>query len=251
MDIKYYINRIKYIGGLNPNLETLKALQKSHLLNIPFENLDIHLNNSIELKLDKIYQKIVVNKRGGFCYELNGLFHYLLQSIGFNSKIISARVYDSSNKRFGDEYDHLAIIVKLDQSEYLTDVGFGEFAFNPLKIEPNTIQSDTRGNFIIETHEENYYKVSKIENDIKTIEYIFSLQEREFSEFNQMCIYHQTNENSHFKQKILVSKPTENGRITITGNVLKISQMGAVKVNEEIEDGDFENQLLKWFDIKL
>ena len=82
MNIQEYIKRINYSGDITPNLVVLKQLQKTHLLNVPFENLDIHYGNLIELDLDKIYHKIVVKKRGGFCYELNGLFQSLLNTIG-------------------------------------------------------------------------------------------------------------------------------------------------------------------------
>src|SRR5690554_4349646 len=150
IEIQPYLNRINYKGPLIPNLALLNTLQKNHLLNIPFENLDIHYGVPIELDMDKIFQKVVKKGRGGFCYELNGLFHHLLSAIGFNAKIISARVYDRKKGIYGKEFDHLAIIVMLENKEYLVDVGFGEFTFYPLTIEPGTIQSDPRGNYIIE-----------------------------------------------------------------------------------------------------
>jgi len=192
MKIKEYIKRINYSGDLIPNLVVLKQLQKTHLLNVPFENLDIHYANPIELDIDKIYHKVVVKKRGGFCYELNGLFQKLLSMIGFESKIISARAYDKNKEKFGEEYDHLAIIVKLNQNEYLTDVGFGEFAFHPLKLKTNKFQTDPRGNFIIVTYKNDYFKVSKEHRGKKTNEYIFTKKERAIKEFNEMCHFHQT-----------------------------------------------------------
>lgn len=72
-----YLKRINYSGDLNPNLDLLKKLQYHHLMNIPFENLDIHNKSRIQLNIDRMFEKIVVQKRGGFCYELNGLFHDL------------------------------------------------------------------------------------------------------------------------------------------------------------------------------
>ena len=98
MNLEAYLKRINYSGDLTPSITILKQLQKTHLLNVPFENLDIHYGHPIELDLDKIYHKIVVRKRGGFCYELNGLFQNMLNIIGFDSKIISARVYDNKKE---------------------------------------------------------------------------------------------------------------------------------------------------------
>jgi len=250
MNIKEYINRINYKEDIAPSFDVLKELQRTHLLNVPFENLDIHYNNPIELDIDKIYHKVVVNKRGGFCYELNGLFQSLLNMIGFDSKIISARVYDNKKEKFGEEYDHLAIIVKLNQNEYLIDVGFGEFAFHPLKLKTNEIQTDPRGNFIIEKYKGNYYKISKEDNGEKSIEYIFTEKERAIREFREMCHFHQTSPNSHFTQKKLISKPTESGRITLSGNSLKITESGITKESKDFNEDEYGKHLLKWFDIE-
>ena len=248
MNIAAYVNRINYPGDLTPNLNVLKRLQKCHLLNVPFENLDIHYGHPIELDLDKIHTKVVTQKRGGFCYELNGLFHALLKLIGFESKIISARVYDPKKNKFGKEYDHLAIIVKLDNTEYLSDVGFGEFVFHPLELKINEIQTDTRGDFIIERHQANYLKVSKVENGIKSMAYLFTKKERTLDEFSGMCRYHQTNADSHFTQKKLISKPTESGRITLSGNTLKIKKGENTRIIQ-LSDKDYAGQLLRSFDV--
>jgi len=248
MNIKHYINRINYEGDLTPNLKVLKDLQQTHLLNVPFENLDIHYGNPIDL--DKIYHKVVKKGRGGFCYELNGLFYTLLNAIGFDSKIISARVYDSKKEGFGKEYDHLAIIVKLNQVEYLVDVGFGEFAFHPLKFEMDSIQSDPRGDFVIEEYKNGYFKVSKIEGETKSYEYIFTKKKRALNEFAEMCNYHQTSPNSNFTQKKLISKPTEIGRITITGNTLKITEGGVTMKEHQFAKEEFAKYLRKWFNIE-
>ena len=114
MEIEKYLERIGYEGNTEPAMELLNALQKKHLLNIPFENLDIHYKIPIELDLANIFEKVVIKRRGGFCYELNGIFYELLNSIGFNVKMISARVFDQKQQIFSPEFDHLAIIAKID-----------------------------------------------------------------------------------------------------------------------------------------
>src|SRR6185295_560871 len=152
MEVKKYLDRIGYEGNTEPTIGLLSALQKRHLLNIPFENLDIHYNTPIELDIAVIFDKVVIKKRGGFCYELNGIFHELLNAIGFNVKMISARVFDQKQQIFSPEFDHLAIISKIDSIDYLVDAGFGEFAFSPLKFELNTIHNDERGMFRIERY---------------------------------------------------------------------------------------------------
>ena len=130
MHKELYLERMGFRESTEPGLESLTQLQEAHLLNIPFENLDIHYGIPIELDIDKIYQKIIIDKRGGFCYELNGLFYELITAIGFKAKRVSARVFNKE-KGYGPEFDHLAIIVDISGVEYLSDVGFGEFTFAP------------------------------------------------------------------------------------------------------------------------
>jgi len=250
MDREKYLNRINFSGELKLTLEVLKLLQKAHLLTVPFENLDIHYNRPIELNVEKIFEKIVLNNRGGFCYELNGLFYKLLTSIGFNAKMISARVFDKE-KGYGQEFDHLTIIVDLDGAEYLADVGFGEFAFAPLKLDLDTVQNDQRGDFVFDKYDEAYFRVNKIVDGQSTPEYIFKKKERQFADYTGMCVYHQTNPNSHFTQKRLISQATPKGRVTITDNLLKIKHEDSTTELVLKEETDFKRELWKHFKTKI
>lgn len=248
MNIQQYLKRIKYSGALKPNISLLTELQKAHLFNVPFENLDIHNRIPILLDIDKIYNKIVLNNRGGFCYELNGLFYELLLSLNFNAKRISARVFKNETI-YSHEFDHFAIIVKIHDSEYLVDVGFGEFIFEPLKLELETIQNDPSGDYILDKFDDNYYRVNKFVNKQLVPQYIFTITERELLDFEEMCEYHQSNPKSHFMQKRLISIPTENGRVTISGDILKIKENNTVtekKLKDEIE---FITELLNIYNL--
>ncbi len=249
-DREKYLQRIKYSGGLEPNLDLLKKLQKTHLLHVPFENLDIHYTSPIELDIERIYDKIVLNNRGGFCYELNGLFYELLLSLGYKAKRISARVFEKTGN-FGPEYDHFTIIVQIGNVEYLTDVGFGEFIFEPLQLQVHQIQEDVRGSFLIDQYNEEYLRVSKFENGEWIPAFIFKNEGRAFTEFKTMCKYHQSNPNSHFVKKRLISIPNENGRVTISGNILKVKE--GFRVMEEVleNENEFEKALWEKFRIRL
>lgn len=251
MNIKEYLTRIKYQEDLFLNFETLQKLQKQHLMYIPFENLDIHYGIPIYLDIDRMYHKIIKNKRGGFCYELNSLFCKLLQEIGFDAKMISAKVYNNKIDDFGEEFDHMAIIVKLEETEYLVDVGFGKFSISPLGLELNTIQSDNRDDYIIERYDNNYFLVSEIIKNEKKYKYLFSRIKRELSEFTEMSEYHQVNLKSHFTHNKIITKPTTGGRITITNTTLKITQGKDVIIEESFENQYFEKYVKDWFDVVL
>lgn len=250
MNSSNYLQRIHYQGSTIPTLSTLKALQKAHLLAIPFENLDIHYQTPIQLKVEKFYQKIVENGRGGFCYELNGLFHSLLLELGFEAKLVSARVYNAKKAAFGPEYDHLAILVQLQGQSYLVDVGFGEFAFYPLVLEWGKVQADVRANYVLEPIEEGYYQVASLAANSKNIEYKFTTKARTLEEFAALCQYHQTSPQSHFTHRKLISQPTPTGRITLTNNTLKISEKEDSPQEIHFPEKEFGQYLLHYFGIE-
>lgn len=250
MDTGKYLERIGYKGDMNPGLSLLQKLQESHLLNIPFENLDIHNGVAITLDIANIYDKIVRHQRGGFCYELNGLFYELLIHTGFKARRISARVFDKI-KGYGPEYDHLAVIVETGGKEYLTDVGFGEFAFSPLRLDTGIIQYDARGDFILDAYEKDYLRVSRMENNIPVPQYIFRSIPREFSEFQQMCDYHQTSPLSHFTRNMMITKPTREGRITITNDKIKIKADGIIQESTLQNEQAFKSAVFRYFQIEI
>ncbi len=249
MHVKKYLDRINYTGSLAVDLETLSKLQLAHLLAVPFENLDIH--NHIKIELSSLFDKIVTRRRGGFCYELNGLFYELLKELGFTVKMVSARVY-VCKKDYSPEFDHMALIVTLTEGKYLVDVGFGEFSLSPIKIEFGKETNDATGVFKIEKLDDSYIVVQKKNAKGKFIpEYIFSEKERQLNEFEEMCNYHQTNPASHFMKKRICSLPTATGRITLAGNTLKITDKGKAKVKQLKTEEEVQQVLWKYFSIKL
>lgn len=250
MNKRDYLNRIRVEKrNLMTDFETLKFLQKQHLLHIPFENLDIHLKKPIILDTQRFYQKIVEEKRGGFCYELNGLFNELLKEIGFQNKIISARVCGRDGN-FGAEYDHLAILTKIGDEEFLVDVGFGDFAAEPLKFVLDIEQVDENGTFLIRKFDNEYFEVVKKEGETWQSEYIFKDLARDLSEFTEMCNFHQTSPESHFTRGKLCSIMTENGRKTLTDRKLITTKNGEKTETEVNSENEFYQILEREFRIK-
>src|SRR5215213_4881753 len=148
MDVQAYLRRINYRGELAPTAATLRELHRAHLLAVPFENLDIHLGRPIILDQEALFDKIVTRRRGGFCYELNGVFALLLRELGFDVTLLAAGVA-RANGSFGPEFDHLTLLVKspstdpttrnlqstiynLQSEMWLADVGFGDSFRAPL-----------------------------------------------------------------------------------------------------------------------
>ncbi|MDQ3798175.1 MAG: arylamine N-acetyltransferase [Acidobacteriota bacterium] len=250
MNTKEYLRRIGVDRtDIRANSENLKFLQRQHLLHVPFENLDIHRRRPIALDAERFYRKIVEENRGGFCYELNGLFYILLREIGFYSRMISARVFGSGNV-LGMEYDHLAILTETGGEEYLVDVGFGSFTAEPLKFVTDTEQEDENGVFLIRKFDESYFEVVKKDAGEWKSEYIFSPLGRDLSEFGGMCRFHQTSPESHFTRGRVCSLMTTEGRKTLTDKKFIETRNGEKKELEVNSEAEFDEILEREFHIE-
>jgi len=245
-----YLQRIRYAGPLQPTLKVLQNLQSAHLFQVPFENLDVHLQRPIVLDVDRFYTKIVEQNRGGFCYELNGLFYELLVSLGFAAYRISCRVFNAE-KGYGADFDHLAILVKIGETQYLTDVGFGDFTMQPLAFVLGKKQEDPNGIFVFDNDKEGFFRVQKKMETTWSPQYIFQNKAKTLLDFSAMCDYHQNNPASHFTQKRLISKPIEEGRITLTGNILKIRKGKKLEERKIKNKEEFDQILWDFFEVKI
>jgi len=249
MNINNYLKRINISGIIKPDIANLRILHRNHLFNIPFENLDIHLNIKIRLELQYLEEKIINGYRGGYCYELNGLFYNLLKNLGFNVKMISARVSNNSGG-FGEEFDHLAIVAESD-GLWLADVGFGDSFIEPLEIKLNEVQKDPNGYYrISDVDGTDYLSLQKSSDGlIFKDEYIFTLKEREWNEFEEMNNYHQTSSDSPFTQKQLCTIANEIGRITLTDHKLIVTEGVDKKITKLKDETEFKEKLFELFGI--
>ena len=244
-----YLERIKVRRtDISPDLVTLNLLQKQHLLNVPFENLDIHWKRPILLSTAAFYGKIVGERRGGFCYELNGLFDELLRYVGFKTRLISARVFHDDGTT-GPEFDHAAIIVSLNEGEYLTDVGFGDFTAGPLQLMIDQEQFDETGTFSIRRNVDGDFEVLKRMGDDWKGEYAFRDIPRDLSEFSDMCDFQQYSPNSHFTRGKICSVLTENGRKTLTDTKFIVNVSGDRTETAVASDSEFDEILMREFQI--
>lgn len=246
IDADQYLQRIKCKKERVPNLRYLKSLHKNHVIQIPFENLDIHLGNQIILDVKKIYNKIILNKRGGFCFELNGLFFHLLSQLGFTCHLISAQVYKDGE--WGQPFEHAAILVYFEDQVYLVDVGFGDLFLQPKLLQPGLVQMDFNRYFRIDKTIDGDYILHISENSIDfEPKYLFSNKERQLIEFIDMCDYHQNHENSHFRKKKMITRATTTGRISLTDTKLTTTIAGK-KVEQDILNFDeFKVKLKEYF----
>jgi N-hydroxyarylamine O-acetyltransferase len=245
MDVSAYLERIDYHGPTRPSAATLRSLHEQHLLTVPFENLDIHRGVPITCDLDRFYDKIVSRRRGGFCYELNGLFGALLLDLGFEVTTLSARVRNSEGE-YGPEFDHMALLVRADEASWLADVGFGDSFLHPLNMDSFDPQTDPAGQFRLEADGGEWTML----HDGKP-QYRFTLTPRALPEFVPMCHYQQTSPRSHFTRKTVCSRATRSGRVTVSDRRLIVTENGARSEVELSGDDAWQQALRDHFGITL
>ena len=224
MDVQTYLERIEYTGPTEPTLRTLRGLHMAHLLAVPFENLSVVSKHPIVLDEAALYDKIVTRRRGGFCYELNGLFAWLLCKLGFRVTLLSARVAGEQGN-ISPEFDHLVLQVSLTEP-WLADVGFGDCFGFPLHMNTSKEHVQAGSAFrIVEEGEDRVVQRRDFGKDWRE-EYRFTLQPHSFAEFGPMCLYHQTSPESPFTRKRVCSRMTSDGRITLSDMRLIVTRFG-------------------------
>jgi len=186
-------------------------------LAVPFENLSIHAKQPIVLADDALFAKIVRRRRGGFCYECNGLFAALLRALGFEVAMLSAEVANADGV-FGPAFDHMTLMVSLEQ-RWLVDVGFGESFLEPLRLdEPGEQLQGSFGSFAyqIVTDRSLFTVMQRIDDREWNAQYRFTLEPHKYDDYAEMCTYHQTSPQSHFTRGRICSLATDEGRITLS-----------------------------------
>ena len=229
MNVDTYLKRIGYDGHVTPTPGTLRALQLAHLLTVPFENLSIHSNEPIVLNEDALFTKIVNDRRGGFCYECNGLFAGLLRALGFDVKMLAAGV-GRADGTFGPRFDHMTLMVTLDD-RWLVDVGFGDSFLEPLLLDSRSEQAQGTRRFRIEAHHDDLIMSSYNEEGHWQPQYRFDLEPHEFPDYEETSRYHQTSPESHFTKGVICSRATSDGRITLSD--MRLITTGPQKQRDE------------------
>jgi N-hydroxyarylamine O-acetyltransferase len=274
--LKPYLERIGLELPLAADAESLRRLQLAHMLHVPFENLDIDLGRPIRLGLTTLYDKIVTRRRGGFCYELNGLFAWLLDDLGFEVTYLSASDYyphasgdPRSDDSYGPDFDHLALLVRCPadaapEVRWLVDVGWGDSFRIPLRADAEGEQdgglktyrittippeapgaSERRQLWERHTNTEGYSSSGVWER-----QYAFTTQPRAFADFEPMCRYHQTSPESIFTRKQICTLATPTGRVSLEDERLIVTR-GGVREERAVAPEEKEGLLRELFGVDL
>ncbi|MGA9290453.1 MAG: arylamine N-acetyltransferase [Anaerobacillus sp.] len=237
MNANHYLKRLG-IEKIEADFESLKLLQKYHMNVIPFENLDISRGKSIPLDLNKMYQKIIETHRGGLCFELNPLFHWLLNQLGFEARMVTGTVA-INEKKWGKENTHLTTLVNLDGITYLTDVGFGNSSLTPLPLTGETIHDESGFYRVIHDEHDRYMLQKEIDGKWST-QLQFTTSPRTFSFYQPLSDFIQTNPDSPFTNGPFITIATKNGRITLTADSL-VRTYKEKKTVIDVKDHEWNN----------
>lgn len=250
LDIDAYLERIKYQGSIEVSGKTLQDLHISHTCNVPFENLDIHLGQPIQLEPDALFDKIVRRKRGGYCHELNGLFALMLKQIGFSVEYHMARViYGAKSLR---PRTHQLLLVTVDEQQWIADVGFGGYgliAAFPLKngivdrqfAEQFKLVTDEFYGFILQNRTQEQWQNL----------YGFTLETYLPVDYIPANYMASTSPDSLFTQRKICTMPTPQGRIFLVDRKLKILSEGKTQEYEAKNSREYLDLLDKYFGIKI
>jgi len=258
MNVEDYLRRIGFEGEAKADLATLEQLQYRHFLTVPYENLDILRNVPLSLEVEDIYHKIVVQGRGGYCFELNALFNWLLCEIGFKTKSYFARF-------LLDEPDfslvmrrHRIMRVECGGEYYIADVGVGAVTPEiPLRLVENE-ETEVRGVTYKLTRTDDpflgwmvSFKMGGENREWKPL-YAFTEDEQLEIDFVQPNFYCQYHAESIFNKENMIAIRTETGKCTLDGNVFKIVEIGKGTVEKrEYGDSEIPGILEKHFGIRI
>jgi N-hydroxyarylamine O-acetyltransferase len=248
MDVLRYLERMNYRGRRDVTAETLRELHKAHLLAIPFENLDNHLGRKIVLDEEKVVSKILDERRGGICYELNGAFCALLRAMGFDVSMLAAGVARDEGG-FDPPFDHLTLMVQLED-RWLADVGFGDSFREPLLLDERgeQVQNDDAYRLV---DADDFVVVERRKADEWKPEYRFTLEPHAYADFADMCHYHQTSPESIFTRRRACTLATEDGRITVSDMRVIITDHGVKQERELAGPEEWKAALHQYFAIEL
>lgn len=251
-DKSLYLERI----GLSPNddypltYETLCKLQFAHVTHVPYENADIVIRIPLKLDTESLFDKIVRRKRGGYCFELNGLYASLLRSLGFTVTDYMARFLRGETEI--PKRRHRVLVVSLDGKRYVCDVGIGSTAPRyPLLLEENTEQEQFGECYKFRKDGFLGFVIMEKYGDTWRDFFSFTEEKQLDKDYIATSYYCENHPESIFIKEWMLSIKTEKGRRTLDGNVYKEFEGNEIQTVREIDDNDIPAVMKDVFGIVL
>jgi N-hydroxyarylamine O-acetyltransferase len=230
-----YLERIHYSREMQAGIKVLRQIHQLHPKYIPFENIDPYTGKVPSLDLNDIFEKLVVQSRGGYCYEQNLLLHDVLKTIGFNTELQLARVLWRRDENSKTGRTHLLQTVSIEKQIYLVDCGFGIVTLTaPILLNEEKPQQTPNGLFKISKKDDGYILWFWKENWLPV--YRFVLGNVETADLEIANWYLSAHPESNFKKNLILSKVDENARYTYSDHTLNIRYNNGEKESVNIDN---------------
>ena len=226
--LQKYLNRIGFVGGAKADLATVTEMMRRQLFSVPFENLDVQAGKIVSLVPEEIVEKIIGRNRGGYCYEVNGIFAMALQALGIPYQFVAARPMFYPVRR---PKTHMAIVLEVESEEWLCDLGFGSYGIREpmrLSLSDTEVRQDFDTFMLNKTKEHEYLLKALVEGEW-TNQYAFDLSPQEWIDFAPANYLNSTHPDAVFVQKLLIVLHNSNGRSILLGDMLKTVTQGRIE----------------------
>lgn len=252
IDLDAYFSRIGYDGPRTPTLDTLKAIHYAHALSIPFENLDVLAKRPINLDLASLQKKLIADKRGGYCFEVNALFAAVLDALGFDVTTLIGRVRWMAPEEADTARLHMLIRADLPEGPYIADVGFGGLTMTgPIRFETGIEQQTPHEPRRLLTHDDGFELQARIAGDWTPI-YRFTPEPHRRSDYEVANWYTSTHPTSIFVQFLMAGRPQEGKWLSLFNRDFKIRGLDGKAETRKLESVDEIAEVLdRYFGIQL
>lgn len=243
-----YLQRLGVAGAPAPSVDWLQRLHLAHVSHVPFENLDLHAPVPLSLDVGDLHDKVVARGRGGYCYELNGLFAALLRTAGFPVTLTQCRVWMAADEDWSVPFDHLALLVEpadLDQ-RVLVDVGFGDSFRTPHPLGASWHEPSGRFRTVRVDEGWQLERERGVQGDGWVQQYLLDPTPRSLDAFLPRCRWHETSPESHFRHRAIATRATPVGRVTVADGRL-VTTVGDERTERQLEPSERPDVVAAWF----
>lgn len=235
-DLDSYFARIGYGGSRAPTLATLQAIVQQHTQTIPFENLNPYLRLPVKLDLTSLQNKLVYNRRGGFCFEQNGLLRQVLLALGYESKPLGARVIWNRPAGFMPPRSHMVQLLTIEGQHYMADVGFGGMTPTaPILLEPGLVQETPHEPFRFILEEGDYFLQALIGDTWRSL-YRFDLTVQQPADYALSNFWVCHAPESHFITGVTAARVEPGRRYALRDTNLAIHHTGGISEERTLTD---------------
>jgi N-hydroxyarylamine O-acetyltransferase len=224
-DLQQYLNRIGFDSRASADIATVAGMMRCQLFTVPFENLDVQAGKVVSLAPEDIVEKIIGRNRGGYCFEVNGLFAMALESLGIEYQFVAARPMFYPHRR---PKTHMAIVLRLNGEQWLCDLGFGSYGIRaPMKM--SLLDVEVKQDFdtfsLSKTGSGEYVLKALVEGEWVS-QFAFDLSPQEWIDFEPANYFSSTHPDAIFVKKLLVVLHEAEGRKILFGDTLKTVKNG-------------------------